>query len=485
MDPRKSGDFTSATMISLVFEGLTRCLPDGTSEPALAERIDVSEDLLTYTFHMRESFWTDGKPVTAYDFEKTWKQALDPEFPSVCAYLFYPIKNAENAVHQTVSLDEVGIEALDPLTLKVTLERPTPYFISLTAFPSFLPVPQHRLAEMDGIINSNRVVNGPFSIGKVTPHALIVLEKNKNYWNPSEQKLNEIQISIIGSESTAYSMFEKGELDWLGGILAPISPDALASTEVQEKAIYSPMSASTFFCFNVGAAPFSNKNIRKAFSLAVDRDEIAREILPNSQVPASRCLPPTLCDGENRDILPHYDPAAAQAYFHLGVQELGKPVEQVVLHFRGGVVDRNIAQVVQRKWEEVLGIEVQLVQTDFKTHKDFLHSRKYSVALANWVAQYHDPANILERFKNPSNAKNYSGWENLEFSSLIEEVQDELNPEIRTALIHRAEDLLAEDLPILPIYHWSSPSLCASRLHNVQTTPSGGVLFERSWVDAQ
>jgi oligopeptide transport system substrate-binding protein len=485
-DPRRSGDFISATLTSLIYEGLTRCLPDGSSEPALAERVDISSDGKVYTFHLRESFWSDGTPVKASDFEKTWKQILDPARPSLCAYLFYPIKNAEAACHHTKTLDEVGIRAIDDLTLEIELERQTPYFLSLTSFPSFLPIPQHRIDQMEPSLKPPEVVNGPFIVKSVASQASIILVKNPKYWNVDNLKLDGINISIIPGEMTSFAMFERGELDWLGGILSPIYPEALASEAAQSKAKYFPMSASTFFAFNTRKSPFSNEHIRKAFGYAVNRARISSEILPNNQVEATRCIPPALCNGKDRNILPEFDPILAKAHLELGLKELGMTLEDispVVLHFRTGVVDRMIAQVVQGEWAEVLGVEVQLVQADFKTHKDTLHNRNFDVAISNWVAQYHDPINILERFKNSSNAKNYAAWDNQDFSMLIDfaaELSDDMG---REQIIEQAEDIIAEKLPILPIYHWCNPSLCSSRLRNIHTTPSGGVLFERCWIE--
>ena len=472
-------------MVSLIYDGLTRCLPDGSSEPGIAESFEISPDGKTYTFHLRKAFWSDGVQVTASDFEKTWKQMLDPSVPSLCAYLFYPIKNAEAAYHQTKSLDEVCIRALDDQTLEVILERKTPYFLSLTSFPSFYPAPQHKLEELDNPLSPPTTVSGPFIIKKIAAQSSIILEKNPHYWNAKELKLEAIHIGIIPNETTSFAMFERGELDWLGGILSPISTDALASESAQKKAHYFPMSASTFFTFNTGIKPFSNEHIRKAFSLSVDREKIAKEILPTNQVSTTRCIPPALCNGKNGNILPAYDPELAREHLRIGLKELGKTIDEIApitLHFRTGAVDRMIAQVVQREWKDVLGIDVELVQTDFKSHKDILHSRTYQIAISNWVAQYHDPINILERFKNPSNAKNYAEWDNQEFALLIDQAAESTDEREREHLLELAEELMAEHLPILPIYHWSNPSLCSSRLQNIHTTPSGGVLFERCWI---
>lgn len=472
-DPRKSGDFISATAICLIYEGLTRCLPDGSAEPALAKRIEISSDGTVYTFHLRKSVWSDGEPVTARDFERTWKEILDPKTPSLCAYLFYPIKNAEAAFRQEMPLSEVGIRAIDDWTLEVVLERPTPYFLSLTSFPTFLPISER----------GDMIQNGPFLIDRIEPQSLIILKKNPTFWNFANIEIDQIQINIIPSEPTAFEMFERGELDWLGGLLSPICFEALASSHIQNKVQYFPMSASTFFTFNTSEGLFSNKNIRRAFSLAIDRREIADEILPTRQILATRCIPPALCGGKDRELFPPYNPALAREYLKKGLEELGQTeLDPLSLSFRAGPSDRLIAQVIQRKWKDVLGVDVELEQMDFKTHKDTLHRRQYQVALANWVAQYHDPMNILERFKDSDNAKNYPGWENPEFASLIKAAQSANNDQQRNLLMEKAEELLAEEIPLLPLFHWSNPSLCHPRLRNIHTTPSGGVLFERSYV---
>ncbi len=485
IDPRKSGDVVSSTLICLIYDGLTRCSPDGYIELAIAEKVDISEDRKTYVFHLRNAFWTDGHPISASDFEKSWKKILDPNFPTLCAYLFYPILNAEAAFQGKKSIEEVGIRSINDNTLEVNLERPTPYFLSLTSFPSFLPIPQHRIEELDKAISKDLTTNGPFYIEKLVPQSSIILRKNPTFWNAKNTRLKGIDISIIPNETTTLEMFHRGELDWIGGIIAPISPDALTSLATQKKLHYFPIAASTFCSFNTKSGLFKNENMRKAFSFGIDRDEIASEILTANQIPAMRCIPPTLCGGKNRKIFPLFDPMQARVYLEKGLAELGTTVEElspVTLHYRNGAVDRMIAQIIQRKWKDVLGIDIDLAQTDFKTHKDFLHRRNYQVALANWVAQYQDPINILERFKDPKSAKNYPAWDDPEYASLIDQIQNAFDLEERNQLIEKAEDLIAERLPLLPIYHWYSPNLTHPRVRNLCTIPTGGILFERCWI---
>ncbi len=155
LDPRKSGDFISSTLICLIYEGLTRCAPGGGLKAALAEKIEISPDGLIYTFTLRPSHWSDGHPVTAFDFEKSWKEIINPSFASPAAYLLFPIKNAEKIAKGELGIEEVGIQAKDARTFRVELERPTPYFLSLTAFPLLLPAPLH-LEQASGDVS-----NGP------------------------------------------------------------------------------------------------------------------------------------------------------------------------------------------------------------------------------------------------------------------------------------------------------------------------------------
>jgi oligopeptide transport system substrate-binding protein len=485
IDPRKCGDVVSSTLICLIYEGLTRCSPNGYAELAIAEKIDISEDRKIYTFHLKKTFWSDGHPVIASDFEKSWKKILDPNFPTLCAYLFYPILNAEAAFQGKKSVEEVGIRSIDENTLEVTLESPTPYFLSLTSFPSFLPLPQHRIQEMDKPISKDLTTNGPFYIEKLVPQSSIVLRKSPTFWNAKKIRLKGLDISIIPNETTTLEMFHRGELDWIGGLVSPIAPDALMALAAQRKLHYFPIAASTFCAFNTKSKLFNNENMRKAFSLAIDREEIASEILTANQIPATRCIPPALCGGKNRKIFPLFNAIQAKVYLEQGLAELGTTIEEispVTLLYRNGAVDRMIAQVIQRKWKDILGIDIKLAQTDFKTHKEFLHRRNYQVALANWVAQYQDPINILERFKDPKSAKNYPAWDDPEYASLIDQIQDSFDVEERTRLIEKAEDLVAERIPLLPIYHWYTPHLTHPRIHNLRTIPTGGILFEQCWI---
>ena len=490
LDPRKTGDFASSTLVSLLYEGLARCKGGSEIELALAERVEMSPDKKTYLFHLRESLWSDGRPVTAYDFEKSWKKILQPGFPSLCTYLLYPIKNGERCAKGDVSPDEVGVLALDAQTLRVDLERPTPYFLSLTAFPLYLPIPSH-IDEGPSDWEKNPtpllVCNGPFILEKISANAEILLKKNPSFWNPSQINLDQISISIVSDEITALQMFERGELDWIGGPLSPLPPDALQSLKERSQLHFLPMNASTFCTFNTETFPFKSARLRKAFASAIDREKIASEIALAGQIPAKRCLPPSLI-GSDRPPLLKTDSKEAKTLFSEALAELSiepSDLNGMTLYFKSNQTDKRLAQALQRQWLEILGVEVKLEQLDPKSQLKRLYERNYQISLASWIAQFDDPVNILERFRDRTSPKNYPGWENETYSRLLEEAGETADPQERLEKLVSAEKILAEETILAPLYHWSAATLFHPRVQNFATTSSGGVLFERCSLSRQ
>ena len=455
LNPQEVGDFSSSTLICMLYEGLTRCGCEGSIDLGLAEKVVISEDRRIYTFTLREAYWSDGSPITAFDFERSWKAAFRPVGPN--AYLFYPIQNAERCAQGECTVDQLGIRAIGERIFQVELQQPTPYFYSLTAFPSFM------------VYKEAGIFSGPFCIEKIRQNNEITLIKNGKFWNRDRIGMEKIQIQILPDEITALQLFEKGELDWLGGSFSPLPLDAMEKLKGQITFI--PSAATTFCTFNTEKAPFNNLHLRRAFSYAINRDEIVEEILQGGQIPAESLLPPSL--SRQSQPLTHFEKAKAE--FEKAEKELGE-IGPLVLYFKGTEVERRLAQILQHQWQQILGIKVELVQLDFKTHAQKLQDRDYQISLASWIAQFNDPISILERFKDRKHLKNYPGWENPQFTQLLTEAA---NSEQRLDLYTQAEALMAEQLPISPIYHWSVPALCNPRVGHIITTPCGGILFDR------
>ncbi len=453
IDPRKSADFLSSTLVCLAYEGLTRCSIDGGVEPGLAESWTVSPDGLVYTFTLRKSFWTDGKPVTAFDFEKSWKNILDPTFAAPCAYLLFPIKNGESGTN-------VGIQAIDDQTLVVTLERKTPYFLSLTAFPLFLPAPDE----------IGKVFNGPFRIEKDQSNE-IVLVKNGSYWKANAIQLDAISIQIIRDENTALELFEKGEIDWVGSPFVPLPSDCLPF--FKERLRYIPMAASTILTFNSQTFPFNNPKIRKAFALCLDTEEILSKIAPAGQIAPSRILPPSLFKEPMPPLFEEKEKTMTE------LPDLGK----ITLWIRPNPVEKRVALAMQNRWRQALGVNVEIEELDPKIHMQRLHAKDYQIAIASWISQFFDPVNILDRYRLKTNQKNYAGWENKEYQKLLEQAANQSDEKKRLEILAEAESLLASEFVVFPLFHWASPTLASDRVKNIATTPCGGVLFEKFTIE--
>jgi oligopeptide transport system substrate-binding protein len=541
IDPRKSSDFASSTLICLLFEGLTRCTSGSSVELAIAEKVEISKDGKTYRFTLKKTFWTDGRPVTAFDFEQSWKTILTPGFPASCAYLLYPIKNGELYAKGQCLVEEVGIHSIDDLTLLVELENKTPYFLSLTAFPLYLPSPAHLTEQMtlwSEPQDKPLICNGPFIIETMTPGEEIRLKKNDQFWNPNQIHLDQIQINIIANDLTAIQLFEKGELDLVGGPLTPISIDALPQFKNGAPLHFLPMAASTFCTLNTEVFPFSNKALRKAFALAIQNDpSIAKEIEKMGQIQAIHILPPSLtnlsfgllrqeiqesseqifvfgAEGRGCDaplprrknekmpedleyltdkskiqvpMLPEIKEQKEDA--HLCLEEALKELkitpqdlESLILYYKGSPMEKKIAQTLQRTWEEALGIHIHIEQVDAKSLTQRLYAKNYQLSLASWIAQFHDPINLLERYKEEKNPKNYSGWSSVEYKELLNKASSASDGQERARLLATAETLLEEQTLQIPLYHWRSPMLVHPRVQGLSFTSAGGILIEQSFI---
>src|SRR5690625_431583 len=305
LHPGTSSDTTSSAVLDQVFEGLTRVNQEGEPEPAMAEDIDVSDDGLTYTFKIREDAnWTNGDPVTAEDFEYAWKWVLDPESADTdYAYQLYPIKGAEDAKENGGSLDDVGITVEDVKTLVVELEQPTDYFLELTAFHTYYPLNKDVVSENDKWaldVSDDYVTNGPFKLVSWDHKDRIVLEKNENYWDADTVQLETITMHMIDDESTALSMYENDELDWIGDPVDAIPLAAIQSMKDAGELHIADRAGLYYYTVNTEDEVLANPNIRKALALSVNRQGIVDNVTKTEEKPAMALVPPSMFE-ENEE----------------------------------------------------------------------------------------------------------------------------------------------------------------------------------------
>ena len=483
LDPRKGGDVISSHMHFLLFEGLVRLEHDGTISPAQAESYEISEDGTVYTFHLRDATWSNGAPVTAYDFKKSWLDILDPTFPSLNAHLLYPINNAERAKKRMMPLEEVGIEARDAKTLVITLEQPTPYFLELASFCVFFPVNAAQdVAHPNWAYNAGPqfVSNGPFILKEWKHNNEIVAVRNPYYWDQSRVLPDQVHFSMVDNETTALELFENGQIDMIGEPLCPLPTDALASLKLKDKLIKHPVGGTTIIAFNTTQVPFNHPKIRKAFSYAIHRQEIVQNITQLNQQVATSAVPSVLKGSHSKVFFQDNDVEQARQLLEEGMEELGinrQEFKKITLVYSSSDLHHKIAQALQRQWVETLGIEIALENAENKVLMNKLTHRDFSLAQTMWVAQYNDQMNILERFKFRDNAKNYAQWENQQFVDLLNHSFYQTGEE-RLSTLEQAEEIFLNEMPIAPIYHWDLAYMVNQDLKGVKLTPIGDIVFE-------
>src|SRR5664280_1340991 len=330
IDPALSQGIPEANVILQVFDGLTRIDNKNMPQPAIAASWTISKDLKTYTFTLRDASWTNGTPVTAYDFEYAWIRALSPEMASVYAYQLYYVRGGEafntsikvgskyyaamldakgNPVMKTVGgkqvaqpnmakqIDpskDVGVKALDAKTLQVELESPTVYFLNLTAFPTLMPVCKAVVSKNDKWASdpTNFVTNGPFKLTQWSHNDKITFVKNPTYWDKDKVKLTKITYFMVEDETTALSMFQSGQLDASSTVPIAELPKLVASGDAQ----ILPYLGTYYYQVNVTKKPFSDVRVRKALNLAIDRKSITQSITQGGQIPALAYVPYGIAD---------------------------------------------------------------------------------------------------------------------------------------------------------------------------------------------
>lgn len=485
MDPRKGSEMIGSAMHFMLFEGLMRLNPNGTLIPAQARSVEISDDRLTYTFHLRGAHWSDGSLVTAKDFELAWKKIIDPEFGAANAHLLYPIKNAEQVKKGLLPIDQVGIHSKDDLTFVVELEQPTPYFLDLISFCVFFPV-NHTIDEKNPQwmmeASSQFVSNGPFKLKNWKHNREIIFEKNQEYWEAPLIDLDTVHVSMVADENTVLNMYQNGQLDIIGMSVSPIPTEALHHFFSEGLLKNQAAPATTIISFNTGRFPFTNKHIRKALSYAIDRSEIVNNITQLGEEIATNIIPSCLT-GKANSFFEDHAVAQARHELMLGLKELGiHQLPKVTLEYSNSEMNHKLAQVLQEQWKKTLGIVVNIEKQEHKVLLDRLISRSYDFATIYWFAQYKDPISIFERFKFKKNAKNYPDWENAEYTELMNQSAFDSSAEKRAQTFARAEALLLEEMPLAPLYHWQTSFMMKDHLTLTDLKPSGAFDYARLTV---
>jgi oligopeptide transport system substrate-binding protein len=473
-DPRYTKNLSSTNICRLLFEGLTRCDQKGNILPGMAENIQVSPDMKTYTFKLRDAKWSNGDPVTAQDFEYSWKTQLDPQQKSQNSYMLFPIKGAMDAAQNKIGLDAVGIQAPDDKTLIVTLENPTPYFLQLAATHSYFPVNRNQ--------QDASSANGPFQVNNWASGEAVELVKNENYWDKANVPLNKILFSIK-DDLDLTTLFENGQLDWIGSPVSQMARDAYDTLKSQGTFTVSPAAGTQFLRVNVEKAPFTNAKMRKAFCLAIDSQGIIDAVMQGGQNVATNFIPPTIAPNEKQYFVPH-DVQLARQLFEEGLNEAGmskQTMAPIKLTYISSEKQDRLGQALAQNWKEAFDVDVALDPCEPNQFYKKLFSGNYDLSSGSWFADYFDPMSFLSVFQYKENGTNATGWSNPEYTRLIEQSCFEIDPQKRMDLLLQAQDILMNEMPVLPVFHFSF-TFAKNPLLQAELSPLGAMQLNQAYV---
>jgi oligopeptide transport system substrate-binding protein len=432
-------DGVSFNVLTNIMEGLTQYNERLEPIPAIAKRWEFSEEGRVITFYLRDDVkWTDGQPVTARQFEYSWKRLLNPDTAAQYAYFLFDVENAaEYNAGKIKDADQVGVKALSPTVLQVRLKRPVIYFPSLTTF--MVTFPQRRdVIEQYGdrwTDPEHIVTNGPFTLDQWHHEYKLVLQSNPDYYD-ALPALNRVIMYVVRNPTTELTLYETGELD-----MAELPPVAIPHYKTHAEYKNLPLLRGYYYGFNVTKPPFNDARVRRALSHAIDRSQIPI-ILKGGQLPTASWIPKGMF-GYNSKIGPAFDAKKARALLAEAGYPDGKQLPPFSIAYNTDPTHRLIAQFVQAQWKKHLGLEVDLEDQEWKVYLKKLDVDPPPVFRLGWGADFPDPDNFMNLFISTS-GNNRLQWNNERYDRLIAQGAAEQDPETRQALYDEAQILLTE-----------------------------------------
>lgn len=460
LDPQLAAGVPAANILRDLFEGLTAEQADGTIIPGQAESWRISADGTRYLFKIRDDArWSNGDPVTAADFVYAWQRGVAPATGSEYSFLLFPIKNAQALSSGTITdLDQLGAKALDDKTLEVELEGPVPYLLGMLTHNVASPV--HRATVEAGGAQwtrpENIVSNGAFKLVEWRPQSRIVLKKSDHYWDKAGVKLDKVVFYPTESTASELKCYRAGELDITETV--PLDQIKWIRDNLSDEFQVSNYLGTYYYGFNLTRPPFDNAKVRKALSLAINRDILTSKIVTAGEVPAYSFVVPGVNGydsvwAEFKDMSQAERDAQAWHLYSAAGYSRDKPLEFELL-YNTSEQHKKIAIAIASMWKKALGVKVKLVNQEWKVYlktrkkKDMMQSFR-----ASWVGDYNDPNTFLELWLSGSGL-NHTGFSHPEFDRLMKEATLEQDSGKRTQLLAKAEQIFLEADAVAPIYHY-------------------------------
>lgn len=477
----KTTDTISFSVLNNIMEGLYRINEKNEPEPAMAKSSEVSDDGLTYTFHLRDNIkWSNGEPVTAQDFKYSWLRAMDPATAGSYSFILSDyIKGGTDFVEGKISADQVGIEVKDEKTLVVRLEKPTPFFISLTAFVTYFPLNEKFVTEKGdqfALTKDDILYNGPYVLTEYDQAKGVVLEKNTEYWDKENVSIEKVNLKVIKEQSTALNLYEAGELDKV------ILSSADVNSYKDSKEFHTQTEFTSYYIqFNLGKEPINNPNIRKALQLAYDPKKLTDVVLNNGSEPAYGLVAPKMTGVNGKsfrelqgDVIKP-DVKKAKELWEKGVNELGS-VPQITLLTADDTVSKDTGTFLQSEYKKNLGVDIQLVTKPYSGRLQTMRDNDYQMVVSKWGADYNDPMTYLDLWMSP--AKPFRGnYANEMYDALVSAAKNEVDEKVRMEKLLEAEKIMLKDDAVLgPLYYQGTAYLVKPYVKGIVTHPSGASL---------
>jgi oligopeptide transport system substrate-binding protein len=450
LDPAQAGEESSALIIEQLFSGLVELSPELDVVPDVARSWEVLEGGSKYLFHLRDDArWSDEVPVMAEDFEYAWKRVLDPATGSLSAHLLYPVKGAQAFHRGRAGRENVGVRALDELTLAVELEEPTSYFLHLLAECTCYPVPRHLVeAQGEDWTEVGKIVsNGPFRLEAWWPGESMVLARNTGYRGRFKGNVQQVELSLRREDLSArLERYEAGDLDILS-LSGAYSVRDLARQRHAGDYVLAPRLGTYYIGFNVGRPPFDDRRVRRAFALAIDRETLAEVVLRGYYSPATGGFIPPGVPGHSPGISLPYHPEGARKL----LAEAGYPDGKgfPLVDFLQPAAWETGAKYLQAQWRENLGVKIRSESLESATYFDELDRDPPPLFAVGWYADYPDP----DSFLRGSAIRRITRWRSEAYDRLLEKARRVLDQGERVRLYRQADKILVEEAAIVPVGH--------------------------------
>jgi oligopeptide transport system substrate-binding protein len=491
LDPHVVTGVPENKLIRALFEGLAVKNPYTLEpEPGVAQRWEFSDDRRVITFHLNpEARWSNGDPVTAGDYVWSWNRALNPAMGNLYAYMLFPLKNAEAYFNGKIDdFAEVGVKALDDLTLQVTLTEPTPYFIQLMDHYSTFAVHRPTIEKFGKATDrftrwtrvENIVGNGPFVLKEWKLNRRITMARSPTYWDRDNVKLNGVVFYPTENIVSEERMFRVGQLHYTQGI--PLDKIPVYEAMQDSPYVQAPYLGTYFFLLNTRRPPLTDVRVRKALSMAVDRETLNATVLQNSNVPAYSITPPDTL-GYNPPRLFDFDVDQARRLLAEAGFPDGEGWPGIELIYNTSESHRKIAVALQQMWKDNLNIEVTLSNQEWKVYLDSVTQMDFDIARRGWIGDYVDPNNFLDLYLTDG-GNNNTGFSDPRYDDMIlRQAPQAKTREERFAIFYEAEKLLMEQMPIIPIYTYTSKHLIHPSVRGLPSNLMDSLNLKYVWLD--